>query len=362
MSTALGLEAHFRARRGNFELDLALSLPAVGVSALFGPSGAGKSTCLRALAGLEPDVAGRLVVGGAVWQDSQQGQFLPPHQRAVGMVFQDARLFPHLSVQRNLEFGWQRIPVAERRIAFADAVRWLDLQALLGRDPASLSGGERQRVAIARALLTSPRLLLLDEPLAALDLARRREILPYLERLREVLAIPVVYVSHAPDEVARLADHLVLIDEGRAIAAGPLMTLLPRFDLASYFADEAGVVFDTALLGHDNDGLSRLGWPGGELLVSGVGNHRPGQTLRCRVLARDVSLTLQPQAGSSILNRVPCTVAALADTGTPGQCLVRLDCAGIPLLSRLTRRSAHQLGLQPGMALWAQIKSVALLA
>lgn len=362
MSAVPGIEAHFRSRRGNFALDLALSLPAVGVSAIFGPSGAGKSTCLRALAGLEPEIDGRLVVGQEVWQDSARQHFLAPHRRAVGMVFQDARLFAHLSVQGNLEFGWQRIPPAERRIAFADAVRWLDLQALLGRDPASLSGGERQRVAIARALLTSPRLLLLDEPLASLDLARRREILPYLERLREVLAIPVVYVSHAPDEVGRLADHLVLIDEGRCVAAGPLMQLLPRFDLAPYFADEIGVVFDTVLLGHDHDGLSRLQWTGGELFATGMTGARVGQHLRCRVLARDVSLTLQAQEGSSILNRVPATVAALADTGTPGQCLVRLDAAGTPLLARLTRRSAHALGLLPGLAVWAQIKSVALLA
>jgi len=359
MST--GVEARLQGGRGGFQLDVALSLPGVGVSALFGPSGAGKSTCLRALAGLELGVRGHLSVGGEVWQDSAQGIFLPPHRRAVGMVFQDAALFPHLSVRANLEFGWRRLAASERRIDFAEAVRWLDLQALLERDPAGLSGGERQRVAIARALLTSPRLLLLDEPLASLDLRRRGEILPYLERLREVLAIPVVYVSHAPEEVARLADHLVLIDAGQAVASGSLIALLSRLDLAPYFADEAGVVFEAVLAGQESDGLSRLEWSGAMLLVSHV-DALPGQKLRCRVQARDVSLALQPADQCSILNRIECTVTAIAACGLPGQCLVRLEHAGQALLARVTTRSAQHLGVQPGRRLWAQIKSVATLA
>lgn len=355
-----GVGAKLQLQRGAFELAADFALPGVGVSALFGPSGSGKSTCLRILAGLEPAAGGSLSVAGEVWHDAERKIFLPPHQRAVGMVFQDAGLFLHLSVRSNLEFGWRRLAAGERKIAFATAVEWLDLGALLDRDTAGLSGGERQRVAIARALLTSPRLLLLDEPLAALDLKRRQEILPYLERLREVLAIPVVYVSHAADEVARLADHLVVLDGGRVVAAGGLEEMLARLDLAGHFADDAGVVVETTLVAQEADELSRLEFAGGAILVARR-NEALGSRLRCRIHARDVSLALAPAEHSSILNRLEVSIVELAATSVPGQMMVRLEAAGTPLLARLTARSVSTLGLHPGLQLWAQIKSVAVL-
>jgi len=209
------IQARFRIEHPGFALALDLHLPGRGVTALFGHSGSGKTSCLRCFAGLDRPRDGYLRVNGELWQDSASGQFLAPHQRPIGYVFQDANLFPHLSVRRNLAFGQQRIAAASRRVALEQALELLGIEHLLQRMPASLSGGERQRVAIARALLTSPRLLLMDEPLASLDLKRKQEVLPYLERLHQELEIPVLYVSHAPDEVARLADHLVLLENGQ---------------------------------------------------------------------------------------------------------------------------------------------------
>ncbi|WP_323156302.1 molybdenum ABC transporter ATP-binding protein, partial [Pseudomonas oryzihabitans] len=211
----MSLTARFELSHPGFALDVDLALPGSGVTALFGPSGSGKTSCLRCVAGLEHGARGRLVVAGETWQDSERGLFLPPHRRALGYVFQDANLFEHLDVRRNLLFGWKRVAPGERRLALEQVVELLGIAGLLTRMPARLSGGERQRVGIARALLTSPRLLLMDEPLAALDAERKAEILPYLERLTRELALPILYVSHAPDEVARLADHLVLLEQGR---------------------------------------------------------------------------------------------------------------------------------------------------
>ena len=353
-----GLRARFKLRREDFSLDLDLTLPGRGVTALFGPSGSGKTTCLRLIAGLEHCADGYVALGKEIWQDEQQ--FVPPHQRPIGVVFQEASLFPHLSVRGNLEFGWKRVAPSARRIAPEQAIAWLDLHPLLTRDPASLSGGERQRVAIARALLTSPRLLLMDEPLAALDLKRKREILPYLERLHDELSLPVIYVSHAPDEVARLADHVVLLDEGRVRASGSLSETLARLDLSPAFADDPGVVLETVIGAHEADDLSRLDFPGGHILVSRR-KEAVGTTLRCRIHARDVSLALAPPQQSSILNSVVAEVLEIADADTPGQQLVKLDASGTCLLARITRRSANALAIAPGKPVWAQIKAVALL-
>jgi molybdate transport system ATP-binding protein len=241
-----------------------------------------------------------------------------------------------------------------------DIAELLGIDHLLERTPTRLSGGERQRVAIARALLAAPRILLMDEPLAGLDHRRKLEILPYLERLHRELAIPVIYVSHAPDEVARLADHLVLLDGGKVIASGPLNTVLSRIDLPATFADDAGVVIEAVVAEHEADDLTRLEFPGGHILVSRRGSAL-GSRVRCRILARDVSLALVPQTQASILNCVSAAVVDLAATATPGQVLVRLDVAGTPLLARITRRSVDRLAIRPGLALHAQIKSVALL-
>ena len=341
----------------DFRLQVDLHLPGRGITALFGPSGSGKTSLLRCVAGLERAPQGQISVNGECWQDSTRRHFLAPHKRALGYVFQEASLFPHLSVRGNLDYGQKRIAPAARRIALDQAVQLLGIGHLLERPPATLSGGERQRVGIARALLTSPQLLLLDEPLAALDGKRKQEILPYLERLHDELDIPMLYVSHAADEVARLADHLVLLDSGRALACGPLGEL----PLAQ--SDDAGVVLRAQVCGHDERyQLLALSLPNTPLTLRLPHAALPlNQGLRVKVQARDVSLSLEPPGPSSIINRLPVRVLELADAGQAAQVLVRLDLAGQPLLARITRYSCDQLGLQPGQMLWAQIKAVALL-
>ena len=262
----MSLRGHFRLDKGGFRLDAAFELPATGVSALFGPSGAGKSLLLRCIAGLEPEARGELELGGDCWQ---RGTWrLPIRRRGVGWVPQDPGLFPHLSVAGNLGYGWRRTPPAERRVDYAQVVHWLGLDALLQRAPRDLSGGERQRVAIGRALLASPRMLLMDEPLSALDRAGKRQILDYLESLREHLEIPLLLVSHDADEVARLADHLLLLEQGQVLAQGPIGDLLTRLDLPLAQAEDAGALVQAEVLGQEPDyDLVRLGFAGGEILV-----------------------------------------------------------------------------------------------
>ncbi len=355
------IHAHFAAAWPGFTLNVDLELPGRGVSALFGHSGSGKTTLLRCLAGLEPQIKGFLSFKGAVWQDQQRNIFLPTHRRPIGYVFQEASLFPHLSVRNNLDYGRKRVN-GGHRISLDPAVELLGINHLLDRMPDRLSGGERQRVAIARALATSPELLLMDEPLAALDLKRKNEILPYLERLRDQLEIPVIYVSHLPDEVARLADHLVLLNEGRVIASGGLRETLARLDLPTAFTEDAGVVIEAVVANHDQAyHLTQLDFPGGSVIVA----RRPeaiGRHLRFRVHARDVSLSLTRAEGVSILNLLPATVTDIADADTPAHVLVRLDAGGTPIIARITRRSLDHLNIAPGQPLWAQIKAVALLA
>ncbi|MEO4046352.1 molybdenum ABC transporter ATP-binding protein [Pseudomonas sp. CAU 1711] len=358
MSLAIELSLN----HADFHLQVALQLPGRGITALFGPSGSGKTSLLRCVAGLERPPRGRIEVNGECWQDDARQHFLAPHKRALGYVFQEASLFPHLSVRSNLEFGQKRIAAAARRIDLDQAARLLGIDHLLARDPATLSGGERQRVGIARALLTSPRLLLLDEPLAALDDKRKQEILPYLERLHDELDIPMLYVSHAADEVARLADHLVLLERGRALASGPLEQLLARLDLPLAQGDDASSVLHARVCGHDSHyQLLELQLPNSDLRLRLP--HAPlanGQELRLKVPARDVSLSLEPPGPSSIINRLPVRVLELVDAPQPAQVLVRLELAGQPLLARITRYSRDQLELHPGQALWAQFKAVAL--
>jgi molybdate transport system ATP-binding protein len=358
------IAAQLRLARSDFTLDVALALPERGVSALFGASGCGKTTVLRALAGLER-AAGRVALADEVWQDDADGRFVPTHRRALGYVIQEAALFPHLDVRRNLDYGMKRIAPADRRIALDQVVDLLGIAPLMARRPATLSGGERQRVAIARALATSPRLLLMDEPLAALDAKRKAELLPYLERLHEELAIPIVYVSHAIDEVARLADHLVLMEAGRVVAAGPLADMLARLDLPLPLGEDAGVVLEGMVGERDAEWqLARLdvGEQGAACCLWARDQGLPlGRRVRLRVLARDVSITLAPQSGTSIGNQLRATVETIADDSHPGLALVRVRVGGTPLVARLTRRSAHALALAPGMTVWAQVKSVALM-
>jgi molybdate transport system ATP-binding protein len=357
------IEANFQLAYPGFALDVDLRLPEKGVTALFGHSGSGKTTLLRCFAGLNRarGEKSRLAVAGDIWQDEAQGIFLPTHKRPLGLVFQEPSLFPHLSVQKNLEYGMKRS--GNRAGAGFDAsVDLLGIRPLLDRAPDRLSGGERQRVAVARALLTRPRLLLMDEPLAALDLKRKQEILPYLEKLREELEIPMLYVSHAPDEVARLADHLVLLENGQAVASGPLMTTLARTDLPATFADDASVVLEATVAAHEADGLTRLEFPGGRLYVS-CRDKPPGSRLRCRIHASDVSLALAAHGDSSILNTLTASVRAVVATETPGHVLAQ---RALPddtlLLARITERSRAALGITPGVSVVAQVKSVALLA
>jgi len=356
------IEARLYLPRDGFVLDVDLALPSQGVSALFGPSGCGKTTVLRALAGLAP-AAGRVTLDGLVWQDDATRCFVPTHRRELGYVIQEAALFPHLDVRRNLDYGRRRIPPQRQRIALEQAIELLGIGELMARRPDALSGGERQRVAIARALATSPALLLMDEPLAALDATRKAEVLPYLKRLHQELSIPVVYVSHALAEVAQLADHLVLMAQGRVLASGALADMLARLDLPSLRGEEAGVVLDAVVAERDAGWqLARLQLGGGAgSLWTRDGGLAPGSTVRVRVLARDVSLAVAAQPGSSIGNQLQATVEALADDEHPALTLVRVRIGTLPLVARLTRRSAHALALQPGQPVWAQVKTVALL-
>ncbi len=353
-----GVEARLRLRYGEFSLQAEFELPGRGITALFGPSGSGKTTALRCVAGLER-ARGYLRFENEVWQDDAAGRFVPTHRRAIGYVFQEASLFPHLSVRRNLEFGWKRIPPAQRRVVFDDAVALLGVGHLLQRQPARLSGGERQRVAIVRALLTSPRLLLMDEPLAALDHRSKLEILPYLERLHGELAIPVLYVSHSPDEVARLADTMVLMERGQVRAVGPATELLVRLDLPLAHADDAGAVIDAVVGGHDGEyHLTHLDFDGGRISVPSAAR-TAGAPVRLRIHARDVSLAQALHRDTSILNILPVEVTAIDEAG-PAQLLVKLCAGTTPLLARITRRSGAALALHTGQRLFAQIKSVAL--
>jgi molybdate transport system ATP-binding protein len=360
------IEARFLVEQSGFTLDLDVSLPGRGVTAIFGHSGSGKTTLLRCLAGLARPTTGKLVVNGEVWLDTEHNIFLPTHKRPLGYVFQEASLFPHLTVKNNLRFGLDRVAASERRVDLAQAAELLGIGHLLERMPAGLSGGERQRVGIARALLTSPRLLLLDEPLASLDQKRKLEILPYLERLHDELDIPMLYVSHAPEEVARLADHLVLLEGGRALASGPIADTLARLDLPLAFFDDASVVMEGSVAEHDERyGLLSLLLPGGRAALRFV--HEPieaGKILRVTVKARDVSLMtgVYEHEFSSVLNVLPAKVVEIVDDTTPAQAMVRLDVDGSPLLARVTRYSLDRLEIAVGMQVWAQVKAVSLLA
>ena len=364
------LQVRLKINFSTFALDVDLTLPGTGVTALFGPSGSGKTTCLRAIAGLERAVALRsaarrnlVIVNGETWQDDSQGVFIATHLRPLGYVFQEASLFAHLNVAQNLAYGQKRVArIADpkQKVSLEAAVALLGIGHLLARQPHTLSGGERQRVAIARALAANPRLLLMDEPLAALDAKRKAEVLPYLETLHRELNIPILYVSHALDEVARLADHLVLVDNGKLVASGPTADVMTRLDLPLAHGDAAGAVISAKVISHDPGyHLTLVRFAGGEFTVPQQAADAGG-TLRIRVQARDVSLTLQRQTGTSIQNILPVTVTALS-LDSPGHVMVRLDAGGSVLLAWVTARSADALALEVGKQVFAQVKGVAIL-
>ncbi len=354
------IQVRLTLQRGAFELNTAFEAPARGVTAIFGPSGSGKSTLLHCIAGLEPGVRGTLRVNDEIWQDSGTSVFLPAHRRRVGYVFQDAGLLAHLNVRGNLEYGMKRAHPVRSRDVFDQAVQAAGIGQLLERRIHRLSGGERSRVAMARALLTDPAILLMDEPLVALDASARADILPYLERLHRQLSIPVLYVSHAIDEVARLADHMISLEAGQITAAGPLADMLTRLDQPLAHSDEASAVLEAVVTGHDEEfQLAILEFPAGRLVVP-ENQLSEGSAVRVRILARDVSLSLERHNNTSILNVFPARIVAIME-GRAAQAVVKLDASGVALLARITRRSVHALGLQPGVEIFAQVKSVALL-
>ncbi|RMF12155.1 MAG: molybdenum ABC transporter ATP-binding protein [Alphaproteobacteria bacterium] len=350
-----------RHRLGSFLLDLSFALDHPGITALFGPSGAGKSTVINAVAGLVRPHRGRIEINGATVFDSEAKVYIPPRRRNVGYVFQDARLFPHLSVRRNLLYGWRR---AARRASdkdIRDLVALLGLESLLDRRPVSLSGGERQRVAIGRALLKSPDILLLDEPLAGLDRKRRDEILPYLARLRDRYGIPMLYVSHDIDEVARLADQVQIIDNGRIVASGPVSEVFTRLDLFPLTGRfEAGTVIDARIVAHDDGyGLTRLHFDGGTLTVPRV-DAETGALVRVRVRAQDIVIALSRPDAISANNVLAATITDLrVDPETYAD--VQLSCGGARLVARITRQSLDRLALEVGKKVFAVIKSVTII-
>jgi molybdate transport system ATP-binding protein len=345
--------------RGGFKLAVRRELTLAAITAVFGPSGSGKTTLLRVIAGLEDESRGTISFDGTQWQGP--GVRVPPHRRGIGYVFQDGRLFPHLTVQGNLRFALQRAASRERPAARSDfdtVVGALDLAALLPRRPLSLSGGEQQRVAIGRALLTSPRLLLMDEPLSSLDLKRKREIVPHIERLPATFGVPVIYVTHSVDEVARLASDIVLLSAGTIVAAGPVADVLGRLDLASLMGDrDTGSVLTVRVTG-EQGGIAALRLTQQVLHVP-MSDPPLGAELRIRIHARDVALATERPRGLSMRNVLPARIMEIV-LGDAINAEVLLDVDGQRLRSRITRGAVEELGLAPDQRVFALIKAVAL--
>jgi molybdate transport system ATP-binding protein len=352
------LAVDVRHRLGAFELDVAFESGG-GLTALFGPSGSGKTSLVNIIGGLIRPDSGRVAVDGRLLVDRERRLFVPRHKRRIGYVFQDARLFPHLTVSQNLRFGRFFAPAADRYAAFGEVVEMLGIGHLLERRPNLLSGGEKQRVAIGRALLASPRLILMDEPLASLDEARKAEIIPYIERLRDEIRVPIVYVSHSLSEVARLANEVILLSAGRVAAAGPAEAVLSRFDLLPQDQRaEAGSLVELTLVEQDDGyGLSVLRSGAGEWRLRRV-DGEPGSTVRVRVRARDVMIATERPEGISALNVLPAVVSDVTEDAGGSEAVVLLDSAGDRLAARITRRSASQMRLKPGMPVFAVVKSV----
>jgi molybdate transport system ATP-binding protein len=353
------LSVAVKKRRGTFLLDACFELPTPGVVALFGRSGCGKSTLVNVIAGLLDADAGRVALDDIVLLDTQRRLCIPPERRRIGYVFQDARLFPHLSVAANLKYGERRAP-ARRYVSLDTVADLLDLGSLMDRRTHQLSGGERQRVAIGRALLSQPNLLLLDEPLASLDASRRDEVLPYLEILRDQLAVPMVYVSHDFDEVLRLATHIVLMDSGTAIAQGGVAEMSLNKGLRSIIgADAVGAIVDGTVLGMDaSSGLMRVEVGRGELKVQAL-NVAAGAKLRVQLLARDLIVATQAPQHLSVRNILTGVVTAVTSDDADSD-LIAIDIGGTLIMARVTTAAARELALVPGLPVWALVKAVSL--
>jgi molybdate transport system ATP-binding protein len=352
------IDVAIRHRFKGFELDAAFRVSGPGVTALFGPSGAGKTTIANAIAGLFHPESGRILIDDRIVFDRSAGIDVPPRLRRIGTVFQDARLFPHMSVEKNLRFGWRRVEPRAGEEEFARIVDMLGLAHLLARKPAKLSGGEKGRVALGRALLASPTLLLLDEPLAALDAARKAEILPYLEKLRDETRLPMIYVTHSLDEVTRLADNLVLVKAGRVAAQGSVFDLLPDLEFAAVAGTPSyGAVFDAAISAQlDDDRLTVLAFDGGRLIVPRI-LQPVGTRLRVRLRAEDVMIACTRPQAISANNILDATIVSLHGDDE-GHADVQLRAGGAKLVARITRASAARLSLAAGQQVFAVIKSV----
>ena len=358
---ATSITARFQLNYGSFQLQADIDLPGSGISVLFGESGSGKTSLLRCMAGLERPGSGYFKINGSVWQDSSNGIFLPTHKRRLGYVFQEANLFPHLNVNNNLQFGLKRAATIDHsHTSLSSVIDLLGIGHLLGRMPDRLSGGEKQRVAIARALVLNPDILLMDEPLASLDLKRKQEVMPYLLKLQYELAIPIVYVTHSWQEVTQLANFLVMLDRGRVIAAGELTELIGRLDLTLAQNKEAASVWQGKVTSHDSHFQLTAVDFGGCALHLPVIDQAIGTSLRIQIQARDVSIARCEPKATSILNVLPATIKGFADDDS-GHTVVSLDCGNNILLSHITRKSAQMLELTPGLSVFAQIKGTSLL-
>ena len=354
------IKASFALNYGDFKLDVDLTLPSSGVSVLFGHSGSGKTTLLRCIAGLEQAPRGYLEINGTIWQDSEHQVFLPTYKRPLGYVFQDANLFSHLSVLDNLHYGLKRVKNNLGLIKLNQSIELLGIGHLLARMPDKLSGGERQRVAIARAMALNPEILLMDEPLASLDFKRKQEILLYLSRLHQQLDIPVVYVTHSQQEVAQLADTLVILEDGHILASGPLSETQSRLDLALAHDREAATVWQVTIAEHESDyHLTRVEFDGGSLSIPLI-DAEITTALRIQIYARDVSISLIEPSATSILNVLPAIISELTER-QDSQALIQLQVGQCVLLAHITRKSLLLLGLQIGMPVFVQIKGTSIL-
>ena len=354
--------------RSVFELNLDLQLPGQGITAIFGSSGSGKTSLLRAVAGLEKNPKGRIQIGENIWQDSQQGICLPTWQRSLGYVFQESSLLPHLSVAENLNFGLKRTLKSSNSVqteankALQASIELLGIGSLLQRMPDELSGGERQRVAIARAIAMQPQLLLMDEPLASLDAARRQEIFPWLARLRDELKMPMLYVTHSAEEVTRLADYLVVLDKGQVKAQGSVSSVLTQVVNPVMEGEDAGALISGHIGAVDAQWhLSRVDFEGGSVWMRDAGVE-VGRAVRIRILARDVSLATTEPQNTSIQNQLRGSIQTITSETHPSQVMVVLKCGAEEVLARVTKRAVNELALEVGMPVWAQVKSVALVA